>query len=236
MKAAQQRALQQIIMRKILVKNAKDQKLDKTADYANQLRRGEENLLVQLYQRKIASSIAVPSRQEAEDYIAANPAKFANRKVLIVDQLIGAPSKIAPERFAPLKTLEEVRALYEAERVPYQVNVTTLDSLSMDTRLLEQINKLPPGEVFVIPQGQALLFNRIADVRSVPLDGEPARAFALSAMRNERAQKAVARQMEVLRKGAEQSITYSDAFKPSAPKASAPPQPAPAAGAAPPPK
>jgi EpsD family peptidyl-prolyl cis-trans isomerase len=232
MKRAQQQALQQIIMRRILVDKAKEQKLDKTADYSLQLRRGEENLLVQLYQRKIAASLAVPSRQEAEDYIAANPDKFTNRRVLIVDQVISAPSKIPPERFRPLNTLEEVRALLDAESVPYQVNVATLDTLTMDPRLLAEINKLPAGEVFVLPRGQALLFNRIADARSAPFGGEPARNYAINTLRSERAQKAVVQQVEVLRKGAEQSITYSDAFKPPPPPKAQPK----AAPPAPPPK
>src|SRR5438128_6450086 len=50
MKAAQQRALQGIILRKLMVQQAKEQKLDKSPDYAVQVQRGEANLLVQMYQ------------------------------------------------------------------------------------------------------------------------------------------------------------------------------------------
>lgn len=216
MKAAQQQAIQQLILRRLVVEEAKKQKLDKTPDYVLQVRRGEENLLAQLYQRKIAASVAVPTRADAESYVGAHPEKFSDRKILIVDQVLVAPNKVPPERVQALKTLDEVRALYDAEGVQYQTNVATLDTLAVDPRMIAQINKLPPGEIFVVPQRGAFLFNRIADVRSAPFGGDPAVAYALSVLRNQRAQEAVVRQMDVLRKGADKSIVYSEAFKPPA--------------------
>ena len=65
MKAAQQRALEGLILRKVLVQQAKEQKLDKSADYAVQVSRGEDNLMVQTFQRKIASGNQPTERQPA---------------------------------------------------------------------------------------------------------------------------------------------------------------------------
>jgi EpsD family peptidyl-prolyl cis-trans isomerase len=216
MKAAQQRALQQIIMRRVLVKKAKEQELNKTADYALQVRRGEENLLVQAFQRKIAAAVAVPSRSEAEAYVSANPSKFSGRRVLIVDQLVGGPSKITMAQFQAAKTLDDVKALFEANNVPYQTTVAALDTLATDSRLLTQIEKLPPGEVFVIPQGGSLLFNRISESRPAPFQGDAAIAYATNILRAQKAQQAVVSQMEVIRKGADKAITYNEAYKPPA--------------------
>lgn len=228
MKAAQQRALQGLILRKLIVQQAKDQKLDKQPDYTLQVHRGEENLLVQLYQRKIAGSVAVPSRAEAETYMAANPAKFSGRRILIVDQIVAPPNKIAPAQFEATKTLDDVKALLDANNVPYQTNVAAIDTLSMDPRLLEQIEKLPADEVFVIPQSGNLLFNKISETRPVPFRGDPAVAYATNALRAQRAQEAVVRQVDVLRKGAESEITYNEAFKPppESKTGAAPPAPA----------
>jgi EpsD family peptidyl-prolyl cis-trans isomerase len=248
MKAAQAQAVQQLIMKDLIVQRAKQDKLDKQADYINQVRRGEDALLIQLYQRKIAQSVAMPSRQEGESYVAAHPEKFAERRVLIVDQLIAAPNpKITPERLRPLKTLEEVRALYDAEQAPTQRNVATIDTLTIPPKLLEQINKLPPDDVFIFPERGSLLFNRIVEARPAPFVGDAAVAYAVNTLRAQRAQEAVARQMDVLRKSAEKNITYNEAYKPppkgaapkagaAAPTAAAPAPAAAAPAAAPAPK
>lgn len=236
MKDAQQRALQSIIMRKLLVQQAREQKLDKSADFVNQVRRGEEGLLVQAYQRKIAASVAAPSRSDAEAYIAANPAKFAQRRVMIVDQIVSGGNSIPPAEFRALNTLEQVRGVLDAKQVPYQTNTATLDTLALDPRLLAQLDKLPPGEVFVMPQGGGLVFNRIMDTRVAPFQGDPAIAYATQALRSQRSQEAVVRQVAVLRKGAEKDVTYSEAFKPSpeiAKMLAGGTTPAPAAAAAP---
>jgi hypothetical protein len=62
-------------------------------------------------------------------------------------------SKIGPGRLRPIKTLGEVKALLDAEGVQYQENAAVLDTLSANLQLAAGINILPPGEIFVIPQG-----------------------------------------------------------------------------------
>jgi EpsD family peptidyl-prolyl cis-trans isomerase len=223
LKAAQQRALENIILRKLVVQKAKDEKLDKSADYSVQLRRGEDSLLAQLYQRKIAAGIAAPTRDEGESYVAAHPEKFSGRRILIIDQLVVGPNKIAPDRFKPIKTFDEVKALMDAEHVPYQVNVATIDTLTANPQVLQQIDKLPPGEIFVIPQGGGYLFNKITDTRSGPFEGDPAVAYAINQVRAQRSREAITRQVELLRKQSSNEVVYNEAYKPgAAAKAAAP--------------
>lgn len=223
MRAAQQQALQRIIVRKLMADEAKNEKLDNSADYTIQVERGQETLLAQLYQRKLASKLPPPSKQEAEAFVAANPARFAQRKVLFVDQVITGPNKIAPARLRPLKTLDEVKAMLDAESVQYQTNAVVLDTLSADPRLVAGISNLPPGEVFVIPQGGALLFNNVGATRSVPFTGEMATAYAMNILRQQKAQQVIVKKVEAVRKAAEPKIAYNDAYKPPAPKKAAAP-------------
>jgi EpsD family peptidyl-prolyl cis-trans isomerase len=242
MKAAQQQALQRIIMRKILADAARKDKLDKGAEYTLQVQRGEETLLAQLYERKLASKTTQPSREQAEAYVASHPDMFAGRKVLFVDQLIAGPNKINPERFRPLKSLPEIKALLDSEGVQYQQNAVVLDTLSADPRLVAGIKSLPPGEVFVIPQGGALLFNQVNDSRSVPFTGEMAVAYATNALRRQQAGDTVSKQITDMRKAIDSKIVYSAAFKPDTsplnglkPGATTPPAAAAAPAAAAPP-
>jgi EpsD family peptidyl-prolyl cis-trans isomerase len=218
MKAAQQQALQQIIMRDLLTQKAKENKLDKTPEYTVQVRRGEETLLAQLYQRKLAAAVAAPTRDDAESFVASHPTMFAQHRIMVVDQLVARPNgKVKPDEFKPLKTLEEVKGMFDARGVPYRENVATVDTLTTDPRLIDQIDKLPAGEVFIVPQQGALMFNRIASTKALPIRGDIAVNYALGVLRNQKAQDLVRTQMIALRSGAEKSITYNPAYKPDKP-------------------
>jgi EpsD family peptidyl-prolyl cis-trans isomerase len=231
MKAAQQQALQQIIMRDLLTQKAKAEKLDKSPDYTLQVRRGEETLLAQLYQRKLAAAVATPTRDDAASFVASHPTMFAQHRILIVNQVAARPGgKIKPDQFKALKTLEEVKALFDAQGVPYRENVTTVDTLNTDPRMIEQIDKLPPGEVFIVPQNGVLTFNRLEQAKALPIRGDVAENYALGVLRNQKAQDLVRTKMIALRSGAEKSIVYNPAYKPAKPFT---PPPAPGATSAP---
>jgi peptidyl-prolyl cis-trans isomerase C len=228
MKAAQQQALQQIIMRDLIDQKAKEAKLDKSPDYAVQVRRGEETLLAQLYQRKLATAAAAPSRQDAEAFVQAHPQMFGERKIMVLDQVITNPAKLHKEQIAPLKTLEDVKSLLNSQGIQYQETVSALDTMSADPRMVTELEKLPAGEIFVAPQRGAVVFNRINQTRSMPVTGDMAIAVATNALRNQKAQDLVRTQMIAMRQGAESSIVYNPAFKPAKPFT-----PPPAPGAAP---
>lgn len=234
MKAAQQQALQQVVLRKLMAQEARKAKLDKTADFTLQLHRGEEALLAGLYQRKLASEVVQPSRQAGEAYVASHPDMFANRRVLFVNQVIAAPSNISPDRLRPLKTLDAVRSLLESEGVQYQENAVVLDTLSANPQLIALVKGLPAGEIFVVPQQGSLLFNQITGERSTPFRGDMATAYAVNQLRSQTSQTTISKRLEALRKAADDKIVYSDAYTPSKPKAvaKAAAKPAPAAAAA----
>lgn len=217
MKAAQQQALQRIILRKLIADKAREEKLDNTPDFNIQMDRGEETLLAQLYQRKLAGKVTQPTQQEAEKFVADNPARFADRRVMFVDQVIAPPNNIAPERLRPLKSLSEVKALLDSEAIQYQENAVVLDTLTADANLVKAIQGLPAGEVFVIPQGGALVFNNITGARPVPFRGEVATAYAMNLLRQQRAGQSVTKEITAMRKAAESKIVYSDAYKPPPP-------------------
>lgn len=223
MKAAQQQALQQVVLRKLMAQEARKAKLDKTADFTLQLHRGEEALLAGLYQRKLASEVVQPSRQAGEAYVASHPDMFANRRVLFVNQVIAAPSNISPDRLRPLKTLDAVRSLLESEGVQYQENAVVLDTLSANPQLIALVKGLPAGEIFVVPQQGSLLFNQITGERSTPFRGDMATAYAVNQLRSQTSQTTISKRLEALRKAADDKIVYSDAYTPSKPKAVAKP-------------
>jgi EpsD family peptidyl-prolyl cis-trans isomerase len=229
----EQAALQAIISRKLVVQAAKEQKLDKTPIFAQQQAQAQEALLVGAIQRKVAATVQDPPRSDAEKFVAEHPNMFAQRRVMVVDQVIAG--KFDPKlmkEFEPLKTLEEIEAVLARENIDFQRTTTVLDTLNAPQGLSETLLKLPPGEVFVFPRGNAVFVNQIRDSRVVPFTGERAVNFAVAGLKQMRTQEALNREIESLRKAAEAKITYNDKYKPEKPKPGAKPA-APAAPAAP---
>lgn len=221
MKQAQQAALQRLILRTVVAQEAKKEGLDKSAEYNLQLERGRESLLAQFFQRKVASELPAPTRRDAESFVAEHPDMFAQRRVMVVDQVVARPTKLDPERYKPLQTLDQVKAALTEDGVPFQESMSVLDSATANPQLMAQVKKLPPGEVFVIPQNGSVIFNHIEDARTLPLQGDVAIALATNAVRSQRAQEALAKRVKTLREQAESKITYNDAFKPPPKKAEA---------------
>jgi EpsD family peptidyl-prolyl cis-trans isomerase len=232
MKAAQQQALQRIIIRKLLAKEAEKQKLEKTSEYTVQVERGKETLLGQLLERKYASAATPPTRNDAEAFVASHPDMFADRRVMFVEQIMAGPNKIPQDDLRPLKTMDQVKAILTANNVQYQENAVVLDTLSANPKLVEGIKTLPPDEIFVIPQNGALLFNHVLLTRQVPLQGDTATAYAMNVLRTQRARELVTQRVSDMRKAAESKIKYNPAYKPPAPAAA----PAAKGAAAPPAK
>lgn len=242
-KAAEQTALQNLITRKLMAQAAKEQELDKTPAFAQQELQAKEAMLVGALQRKIASTVVNPTRADAEKFIAEHPQMFANRRVMVVDQIVvGNFNQALMKEFEPLNTLEQIEAILVRENIDYQRTTTILDTLNSPEFLTETLTKLPPGEVFIFPRGSAVFINQIRDTRVMPFVGDRAVNYAMAGLRSLRSQETLYKQIEAMRKGAEDKITYNEKYKPAKPKPGAAPAakapapstaPAPAAPAAP---
>ena len=222
-KAVEQAALERIILRKLLVQSAKAEKVDKTPAFSQQVDRATENLMAGMMQRKMAEGVADPPRADAERFVASQPGMFANRRVMVVDQIVTAT--ISPDvvkKLEPTKTLEQVEAVFQAANLDYQRNTVVLDTLSAPPAFVETLVKLPPGEIFVFPRPGAVIVNQIRDSRPVPFVGDRAVKYALAGLKTLKTQEAVAKKMEILQKSSAAKIVYNDAYKPKpAPKAPA---------------
>jgi len=239
-KAAEIATLQNLVNRKIIAETAREKKVEKAPQYAIQKERMEEGLLVQALQSNIASQIPTPTRQEAQQYIAAHPATFAERKIFTVDQIrMGRPNNPAVlQQLQPLKTLEEVTSVLQANGIAFQRVEGKIDGLSIQPELMIQIAKLPPGEMFVIPANGGLVVNAIRSAEARPFVGDPAIKLATNVLRSQRQQKAVNDQFKAFVDQGKSSVKYNKDYAPPPPaakgnlpaKPGAPAAPAPKAG------
>ncbi len=216
---AERQALDAIIVRRILAKAADDADVAKTPEYAQQEKRLKETLLVQTWQAGIVKAVPAPSAEEVEQFVASRPDLYAQRRIFEVDQVRFAPP--ADPRWAealrPLKTLEEVTALLSGRKIEFRQDRARIDALSVDPRVVAQIVALPPGEVFVVPNSNVLIANRIRATQIEPVPGDIATRHATAYLKSRRTQETVQRQFGSLLAAAKKDVVYSKTYQPLAP-------------------
>jgi EpsD family peptidyl-prolyl cis-trans isomerase len=235
-KAAEQQALNAIIARKVLAQAAEKAGVGKTPEFALQERKLHETLLVQTWQAQIAKTVPAPSKEEVDKFVADHPDLYAARKVFVVEQIrFPRPSDPALiQAFRPLKTVPEVAALLTEHKVPFQLGQGQIDALQVGPDAVAQIEKLPPNDVFIVPQGNLLIGNHITETRTVPLAPDQATKHATGYLKQKRTQDALQRQFGGVLAGAKKDVIYAKAYQPPAPpKVGAPAAAAPAAAAQP---
>lgn len=215
-KEIERQALQSIVNRKILAAAALERQIDKTPGFILQDRRQREGLLAQMLQSSVAGQAGAPDRESAEAYIAKHPELFAERKFYVIDQ-IQFPMPSNPDliqAMEPLKTLDQIEQLLSQRSVEYRRAPTSVDTLQMPPPLIAAINKLPAGEVFILPSGGVVTANQIKESRATPFIGEQAISYAQQRVRSEQAGKLVEQDLGKLVEEKAKSVVYQDGYGP----------------------
>ena len=213
-KQVEQLALKKVVDRKILADIARDRGLDKTPNYLLQKRRADEALLVELLQQDTAGKIPPTTDEDSEKFIADHPTMFADRKILIIDQ-IQFPMPTDREMlksFQPLKTLDEFEQKLTASNIQYRHVPTSIDTLQLPPEMAKSILALPPGEIFVAPASGLITANRITEIRPAPLGGTEAKNYASVMVRKERLSQKAMKEFEPMVKAAEAKVTYQSGY------------------------
>jgi EpsD family peptidyl-prolyl cis-trans isomerase len=215
-RVAQQAALQQIVIRKILAREARARKLDDSADFGLLKQRSEESVLESLLQRAMIRNLPDPAPADAQRYVSDHPDLFGQRKIFDVEQIrinqVAGPDLV--EKIKPLVALDEVQALLDREGIKYQRGSGTLDALQASPDMVKQILALPPGEIFILPMGGDMLVNRIDAMRTVPVGDEAARKFALAYLKQKGVADTLKNQLAEIMKKNKDKIHYQKGYGP----------------------
>ena len=95
------------------------------------------------------------------------PAPAAGPSVTyIAEELITGPlSTEVLGKMAPLHSIAAVEAFLKAGRIPFSWRVGEIATAKIPPALAQQLATLPPGEPFILPQGQAVLIGVILSAR-----------------------------------------------------------------------
>jgi EpsD family peptidyl-prolyl cis-trans isomerase len=212
--ALRKQVLQRLIDRKLIVQKAREQGLDKTPDYIAQQRRLEENLLVTLLGQKIASTVPMPDDRDITQYIADNPTQFSGRERLLLDQIqFGAPKDV--KQLLTLRdahNLEDLAAGIRRLGLPMSRGRGVIDTGRLDPQLINMINKLPPGEPFVLPSNGQYVASVIVGRDPTPTPTPVAKAAAAEMVR--RKELVAESKAQVARARSTAEIQYQPGYEP----------------------
>ena len=214
--AAQRALLQQVIERKLIIGAAEAKNLDKSPEYLSQKRRQDELLLAQLYARQQASAVAMPSDADIAKFMAENHTAFADRQQLVLDQ-IRWPAQNNQQAAKALNAAHDMDGVIKTLTqfgIKFERGKASIDSAQVPPKLMDQIDKLPATEPFIVPAGNMLTANVIVDRKPIAADPARSRAAAVAAWRQKKLGEMLSQQLTSLRGTAK--IVYQPGFAPTA--------------------
>jgi EpsD family peptidyl-prolyl cis-trans isomerase len=245
-KDAEKAALQNIVLRRMMMNMAKERKIDQSPQFKLQERRMGEQLLVQALASDIAQKVPQPTREETDKFIAEHPEMFAERTIYEVDQIqFARPADLAALPLAQAKTMEAVQQVLQEAGIQYRRVDSKLDLVGANPRFVKEVTALikrDPNELFMFPapvgNGQIMLVNQVRSSSVVPFTGERAREYAKTVLRQLNVQEALSKAVKTQQDAAKKLVTYQKGYEPPKTPAGAPALPGitgetQAAGAAP---
>ena len=179
--------LTELVVRKHLLQQALAAKLDREPGVLLDLLRAREQVLENATLMRTVGS-KPPGKAEIDRYIASNPAKFAKRKLLQVEQIafpIGPATQSVIEASREAKSLDEIDQRLTAAAIPHgrQSGVLATGDLGQD--LFNAIQARKPDDVFYVRSGQGGIFFKVNGEESRPLEGDAAINMARQLMRTD---------------------------------------------------
>ena len=212
----ERQVLSRIIHRKLLAQAAAERGIDESPEFVVRRQKLSDELLITLLTEFEADAQSNPSSLETERFIASHPAMFNERAVLAVNQIqFEPPTNMAA--LAPLRddrSLEEVAASLTGLNIPFERSAAKFDTATLPPELMTKIQKLAPGEPFVLPSAGRILVSTIVAREAAPVAPEQQHNIAKEAFRAQKAGDAMRTRLGELR--AKAKVEYQPGYEAAA--------------------
>jgi EpsD family peptidyl-prolyl cis-trans isomerase len=183
------RTLRELVARKYLLQQATAAKLDREPTVLLDLLRAREQVLANaLLSRQVSTRASAINQLDVNKYIANNPAKFANRQVVEVDQIsfpVGPNAQSVIDSTRDLTALGEVDQKLTSMGISHGRSSGILNSAEMPDELWRLIDSKKPEDIFFVRSGPNGIVLQIKGKETQPLTGESAAALARQLLKAE---------------------------------------------------
>ncbi len=208
-----------VIDRELQVQEARKLGLDQTAEFKRLKQRSDEDYLIGLIGHQAAQTVPLPIDSDIQNYIDSHPLQFARRQRLIFDQLSFAPPKNRGPLTAVLAnahSMDEVLAGLRSIGIEPTPGQGAIDTGTTDPELATQLDRAPPGEPILLPQGRRLAVGVISARETIAMSKNDSYVAAARAVRAAALLHESQAQIAAARASAE--ISYEPGWAPTAKK------------------
>jgi EpsD family peptidyl-prolyl cis-trans isomerase len=179
------KVLSDLVLRKYLLQQALNSKLDREPRVLLDVLRSREQVLAGASLTRKATA-ASAGKADVDDYIAKNPLKFSGRKFLTIEEIVfrlGPDSQSVIDTNKDAKTLDEIDQQLTSAGLPHGRQMGVLNSGEVPQDFLATMEAKKADDVFFIRSGPNGLFFKIKGEESRPLEGEAAADLARQLLR-----------------------------------------------------
>lgn len=202
--------LDRLVNERLMVQGAKADGLDKSQDYILKARAAENLILASMFVKHTTDSLAKAHPTNVDQFIFANPSRFAQRVLLQVDQIKVPRQAVSDAWLKGAKSLDEVGQVLAAHNVSFERGRAEVDSLGIDSPDFAKIASVPNGRIFAVVQNGVLIFTATLSRKPAPLTGDEASRIAIAILRQNAQSVGLANRVKALRSAAK--IDYQPGY------------------------
>jgi EpsD family peptidyl-prolyl cis-trans isomerase len=179
------KVLSDLVLRKYLLQQALNSKLDREPRVLLDVLRSREQVLASAFMTRKATA-ASAGKADVDEYIAKNPLKFSGRKFLTIEEIVfrlGPDSQSVIDASKDAKTLDEIDQQLTSAGLPHGRQMGVLNSGEVPQDFLATMEAKKADDVFFIRSGPNGLFFKIKGEKPRPLEGEAAADLARQLLR-----------------------------------------------------
>jgi EpsD family peptidyl-prolyl cis-trans isomerase len=172
--------LSEMVLRKYLVQHAVGSKMDQEPNVLLDIRRAREQVLANAFLARKAANIAI-ARSDIDKYIAQNPAKFADRLMLTIDQIrfaLGPNIQEVVDANKGATSLDEVDRKLTSMGIAHNRSVGALSQADLPQDAAKALQARKADEVFFGRLGPSGVYFAVKSEEKHPLEGEAAANLA----------------------------------------------------------
>jgi len=211
---AKQDILNGLVEQQLAINLAVSKKLDRTPEVVTAIENAKREILARAALEQMAAAQPKPTDEEAQQYFAANPPLFAQRRVYSLQEIAirksGHDITELRERAASVKTIEEMSAWLKEKGIEFTANGGTRSAEQIPLEVLPQLHAFKDGQIGLIEGKDAYLIMRVVASRSQPVTETQALPTIKVYLKNQRGAEAVKRGKETLK--AKAKIEYFGEF------------------------
>ena len=221
------KVLEGLIGQELLLQEAMEKKLDRTAPVVQAIEAAKREILARAYVDSVTAQAGKPDAAEVHGYYASNPLLFSARRIYNINELgvaIAADKMPAlQERVDRAKSLNDVAAWLKEQNIPFNAGSGAKGAEQLPLNLVPRVAELRDGQIRLVtmPGGAAVL--QLIASRDQPVDEQTARPAIEQFLANKKKSELAETEMKRLRAAAKIEYLGEFAASPGAPATSAQP-------------